>query len=326
MQVGVVANIPVGLGSQAAAEGAKGAESAVKRSDLQAAITPVTRLEASGPGLSATSTPPLVYARPIAQATTYATGRPTGESGTRNGQTSDPVGRSVRGEVAAQATGRSRPPAEDEASGDTRSNASPDGESAQAQTPREREAEARGLTAEELEQVQQLAQRDREVRQHEQAHLSVGGSYTGAPSYEFRRGPDGKTYAVNGEVPIDVAPIAGDPEATIRKMQTVKAAALAPAEPSSQDRSVAALATQQLLSAQSELARERLEESDPTEEEGRQEAQSRQDSEEPEESRQDRQSVSNSVGNAIRTYEELIELGQQLGGNRPPPDPFRAIA
>lgn len=111
-----------------------------------------------------------------------------------------------------------------------------------------------GLTDAQLEQVEKLKARDAEVRRHEQAHAAVGGQYASAPSYTFQLGPDGKRYAIGGEVQIDVAPVPGDPEATIDKMGVVKAAALAPAEPSSADRRVAALADAQRLQAVAELA------------------------------------------------------------------------
>ena len=101
--------------------------------------------------------------------------------------------------------------------------------------------------------ISQLAQRDKEVRAHELAHASTGGSATGSPSYSFEVGPDGKKYAVSGEVSVDLSTIPGDPQATISKMQKVHAAALAPASPSSQDTQVAASAAQKILAAQSEL-------------------------------------------------------------------------
>ncbi|MDN3483870.1 putative metalloprotease CJM1_0395 family protein [Pseudoalteromonas sp. APC 3224] len=106
----------------------------------------------------------------------------------------------------------------------------------------------------ELQQIKELKARDTEVRTHEQAHAAVGGQYAGSPSYEYQRGPDGTNYAVGGEVPIDVGVINGDPQATIEKMQTVRAAALAPAEPSGADRAIAADATQKIAAAQAELA------------------------------------------------------------------------
>ncbi|WP_417485603.1 putative metalloprotease CJM1_0395 family protein [Maricaulis sp.] len=115
--------------------------------------------------------------------------------------------------------------------------------------------EAAELSDEERKQVDALKARDREVRAHEQAHQAVGGQYAGAASYTFQKGPDGRSYAVGGEVPIDASEIKGDPQATIDKMQQVKAAALAPVEPSGQDRKVAALADAKIAQARAELNR-----------------------------------------------------------------------
>lgn len=115
------------------------------------------------------------------------------------------------------------------------------------------------LSEEEQAQVRELKKRDQEVRRHEQAHANVGGQYAGAPNYEYQRGPDGQNYAVGGHVSIDVAPVRGDQEATIRKMDIVKRAALAPTEPSPADRSVAAQADATRLQAIAELARKRTE-------------------------------------------------------------------
>jgi len=110
-----------------------------------------------------------------------------------------------------------------------------------------------GLTPEELEQLTELKARDREVRAHEAAHQAAGGQYAGAMSLTYERGPDGVSYAVAGEVSVDVSPVSGDPSATIEKMRVIRAAALAPADPSGQDRAVAAQAMKTLLEAQSEL-------------------------------------------------------------------------
>lgn len=114
--------------------------------------------------------------------------------------------------------------------------------------------------SQEAREIQELAARDREVRAHEAAHAAVGGQYAGAPSFTYETGPDGKRYAVAGEVPIDTAPVAGDPEATIKKMQVVQAAANAPAEPSSTDRQVAAEASREMSKARMELAEQQMEE------------------------------------------------------------------
>lgn len=111
----------------------------------------------------------------------------------------------------------------------------------------------------EQQQLTELKQRDAEVRAHEQAHASVGGQYAGSPQYEYERGPDGRRYAVGGEVSIDISE-ASTPEETIRKAQQVKAAALAPAEPSAQDLRVATEATQIAIEARSEIASEKAEE------------------------------------------------------------------
>lgn len=119
--------------------------------------------------------------------------------------------------------------------------------------------ETQQLRQEQLE-ITELASRDREVRAHEQAHAAVGGAYAGAPTYTYSRGPDGKRYAIGGEVSIDSSPIPNDPEVTLRKMELVQRAALAPAEPSAQDRRVAAQAAAQATQARAELAQLRREE------------------------------------------------------------------
>jgi len=101
----------------------------------------------------------------------------------------------------------------------------------------------------------ELAQK---VRAHEMAHMSVGGPYAGGASYSYVQGPDGRLYAVAGEVPIDLSD-APTPEETVIKMQTVIAAALAPADPSPQDLKVAAIASQKLMRALMELAKKQQE-------------------------------------------------------------------
>jgi len=99
------------------------------------------------------------------------------------------------------------------------------------------------LESSEQQEIGKLKRRDAEVRRHEAAHKRAAGSFAkGGPKFEFQSGPDGKQYAVGGEVSIDTSKVAGDPQATIRKMQQVRRAALAPANPSSQDRAVAATA------------------------------------------------------------------------------------
>ncbi|GAK34472.1 hypothetical protein JCM17846_17250 [Iodidimonas nitroreducens] len=110
------------------------------------------------------------------------------------------------------------------------------------------------LSDEERAVVNDLRARDREVRAHEAAHATAGAGIAGQPQFEFTTGPDGRQYAIAGEVAIDTSPVAGDPEATAEKMEQVIRAALAPAEPSPQDRAVAAQARAQLQIARAEAA------------------------------------------------------------------------
>ena len=98
------------------------------------------------------------------------------------------------------------------------------------------------LSPEEQQTVLQLKQRDIEVKAHEAAHLASAGQYAaGGPSYTYQTGPDGRRYAIGGEVPIDVGK-EKTPEQTLRKMRIVRRAAMAPANPSSADRRIAAAA------------------------------------------------------------------------------------
>ncbi len=114
------------------------------------------------------------------------------------------------------------------------------------------------LTEEERKEVEKLNKRDAEVRRHEQAHKGAAGSYAkGAPTFEYETGPDGRQYAAGGEVSIDTAKIPDDPQATIRKMQTIRRAASAPSEPSSKDRQIAAKAAQMEQQARAEMAEQR---------------------------------------------------------------------
>ena len=136
--------------------------------------------------------------------------------------------------------------------------------------------------AQQQQQIAALASRDREVRSHEQAHTAVGGSYAGAPTYSFKRGPDGQAYAVGGEVSIDVSPIPNDPAATLRKMEVVQQAALAPAEPSAQDLRVAGQAQVLAAQARSELAALQREEVAAAAAERKAEAQAREEQEQAE--------------------------------------------
>ncbi len=111
------------------------------------------------------------------------------------------------------------------------------------------------LSSDEQKEVQKLQSADREVKAHEEAHITAGGSLVrGGASFSYSRGPDGKDYAVAGEVQIDSSEVPDNLRATISKMQQVRAAALAPKNPSGQDRAVASSASAAESKARAELA------------------------------------------------------------------------
>ncbi|MDB5106749.1 MAG: hypothetical protein JWP91_4438 [Fibrobacteres bacterium] len=120
--------------------------------------------------------------------------------------------------------------------------------------PGSKSSDGKPLSEDEKSQVVDLEKRDREVKAHEAAHsANAGGFAKGGAGYEYQTGPDGRKYAVGGHVDIDVSPVRGDPQATLQKAQTVQRAALAPADPSGQDRAVAAAAAQMAMQAQKEM-------------------------------------------------------------------------
>jgi hypothetical protein len=115
------------------------------------------------------------------------------------------------------------------------------------------------LDLEQQREVDELKKTDQEVKAHERAHMAAGaGLVMGGANYQYQRGPDGKMYAVGGEVKIDTSR-EKDPKNTIDKMQQVKRAALAPSQPSGPDRSVAARASQIEAEARIELLKENAE-------------------------------------------------------------------
>ncbi|MBS1157991.1 MAG: hypothetical protein H6R15_410 [Proteobacteria bacterium] len=120
------------------------------------------------------------------------------------------------------------------------------------------------LSADEEAEVRKLKARDREVRQHEQAHLAAaGGLATSGASFSYQKGPDGVNYAVGGEVNIDTS--AGNtPQETLQRAQRIRAAAMAPADPSAQDQAVAAQAGQMAQQASAEIAQQRQTQANPS--------------------------------------------------------------
>ncbi len=117
------------------------------------------------------------------------------------------------------------------------------------------------LTEEEIAELDDMKARDKEVRIHEQQHQSVGGQYASQPSYTYETGPDGKKYVTDGEVQISMGEL-DDPDATIAKMEQVRKAALAPSEPSAQDRKVAAEAESKIAELQKRKIEQNVSETD----------------------------------------------------------------
>jgi len=118
--------------------------------------------------------------------------------------------------------------------------------------------------ASEQDLVTRLEARNRDVVAHEAAHMAAGGAYIkGAASYTYQIGPDGKPYAIGGEVSIDMSPVPGNPRATIAKMMAIRAAASSPADPSGQDMAVAAAASQIEAQAVAQLNQAAIQGVDP---------------------------------------------------------------
>jgi hypothetical protein len=111
------------------------------------------------------------------------------------------------------------------------------------------------LSSDEKRLLKELSDRDSEVKTHESAHQALGGGLTGAASYTYQEGPDGKMYAIGGEVSIST-PTSSNPEEAIRNAQTVAASALAAGDPSPQDFAVASSASIMEMKAKQQEAKE----------------------------------------------------------------------
>lgn len=104
------------------------------------------------------------------------------------------------------------------------------------------------------QETERLKDRDREVKLHEQAHLAAAsGIAVSGPHFSYTSGPDGQRYATGGDVSIDTSEVPGDPQATLRKAEIIRRAAMAPAQPSGQDYRVASQATAMANKARMEL-------------------------------------------------------------------------
>lgn len=102
--------------------------------------------------------------------------------------------------------------------------------------------------------IHELRRRDSETKQHEQAHIAAGGSLiVSGPSYKFITGPDGRNYAIGGQVSLDITP-EHDPHDTLKKAEQIERTAMAPMKPSPQDFRVVNQAKQLQLIAEQQIA------------------------------------------------------------------------
>lgn len=113
------------------------------------------------------------------------------------------------------------------------------------------------LSLEEQRMVAELQAADTNVRAHEAAHMAAGGGLTSPASYTYEQGPDNKMYAVAGEVGISTSE-GNTPQESLNKAQTIRRAALAPADPSPQDLKVAAQAASMEMSARAQIMQEKM--------------------------------------------------------------------
>ncbi len=113
------------------------------------------------------------------------------------------------------------------------------------------------LSLEEQRIVAELQAADTNVRAHEAAHMAAGGGLTSPASYTYEQGPDNKMYAVAGEVGISTSQ-GNTPQESLNKAQTIRRAALAPADPSPQDLKVAAQAASMEMSARAQIMQEKM--------------------------------------------------------------------
>jgi len=111
------------------------------------------------------------------------------------------------------------------------------------------------LSDDEKRLVKDLSSRDTEVKAHEAAHQAAGGGMTGVASYTYQQGPDGKMYAIGGEVSISM-PTGSTPKETISNARQIAAAAMAAGNPSPQDFAVASSARVMEMQAEQQKAKE----------------------------------------------------------------------
>lgn len=99
--------------------------------------------------------------------------------------------------------------------------------------------DSRGLSSAERKLIERLQARDREVRQHEARHYQAGRPHTAPPRFWTVTGPDGRSYAVSGQVKFDLGSLSDEPMLLQHQLTVLQRAALAPLRPSPHDLEVA---------------------------------------------------------------------------------------
>lgn len=230
----------------------------------------------------------------------------------------DTVGRTAVGLENAEAKEEALSPVEqasETAAPFNRDTDTPSEERAEQQQDEERAEQRRQQQEQQQQQqqIRQLASREREVIAHEQAHAAVGGQYTGSPSYTFERGPNGVNYAVGGEVAISLPAGGDDPAATLAAARQVREAALAPADPSVQDRTIAAEAARIESQAAAELAAQNAEQQAAAQAEKEEAAREAEREQQAEEEQQRQQEINEQrLLELRRAARRSIDIGDQL--------------
>jgi SprA-related family len=115
---------------------------------------------------------------------------------------------------------------------------------------------APALSDAEQAELNSLKARDNKLRQHEQAHVAASaGLNVSKAAFTYQRGPDGVQYAVAGDVRIDASP-GNNAKDSLARGELIVDVALAPADPTPGDRSVAAVGRNMAQQASAELARD----------------------------------------------------------------------
>jgi hypothetical protein len=94
------------------------------------------------------------------------------------------------------------------------------------------------------EALDELKKRDKKVKKHEAGHTGNPDIQTiGTPRYKYTLGPDGKMYAVGGEVTLSTGRVS-NPQDALRKATALKKASLSSDDPSPADFAAASAASQ----------------------------------------------------------------------------------